>query len=363
MTPRRTRLERAPAAQRTKASGRRRRLLAGLAVAGASVAAAIVPATASAGLQYASGLNPEVTNDESGPPVIEVHQSGVGTGPLWYRLGVCGPSATGWTTGSYQFDTGTAPSVAIADGLTAIEVHQASDSPGPLWYSVGVGAFAGTSPLSWGASQQYASGLHPSVAVTGGAVVEVHQAVAGVGSLWYRVGRVNSNTKSVTWGPSRQYDVGTSPSIALSGGVYVLEAHQAGDGIGPLWYRVGYLDPTGNVNTPIDWGPSHEYAVGEAPSVSIYDQSHIREVHMTVAPTSPYPPRIGSLPGPSPSTAPTLWMSTGDGYGGPDRYSVAWSASRAYDQGLHPSIASCTTANRFVEVHQGLTGQLWSDWG
>jgi hypothetical protein len=89
--------------------------------------------------------------------------------------------------------------------------------------------------IGFGSSFQYDQGLNPSVAVSGGTVVEVHNGTGGVGPLWYRVGKVNPST--VTWNDSHQYDNGFNPSVAVNGAT-VVEVHNGGAGAGPSVRRM-----------------------------------------------------------------------------------------------------------------------------
>src|SRR6516165_2014277 len=71
--------------------------------------------------------------------------------------------------------------------------------------------------VPWGNSVQYDNGLNPKAATDGSTVVEVHNAGYGVGPLWYRVGQANFSFKSIQWGNSVRYDYGMNPSVAISG--------------------------------------------------------------------------------------------------------------------------------------------------
>jgi hypothetical protein len=136
-----------------------------------------------------------------------------------------------WSShGSFQYDNGEAPSVAVS-GLVIVEVHQGS--PGTLWYHTGKIQENGT--VSWASSAfQYDNGYAPSVTISGNEVVEVHQADTGTGPLWYHTGKINANG-TVTWNSSAfQYDNGSLPSVAVSGQT-IVEVHQGSPGA--LWYH------------------------------------------------------------------------------------------------------------------------------
>jgi hypothetical protein len=227
---------------------------------------------------YDQGSAPALATYNLGSPanaqVIEVHQGA--PGDLWYKFGSLsffgGPSQTTWTS-AWQYDHGYAPAVAATTNGMLVEVHQAGTGVGQLWARAGIGM--GNS------AHAYDNGLHPSVAVTdlGGAyvVVEVHQANAGVGPLWYRTGTI-VNGSYVQWDSSHQYDVGEAPSITVVGD-YVIEVHQANDGVGPLWSRTGTIR-----DGWIEWDRSQQYDYGYAPSVS-YSPASQRgiEVHQAAS--------------------------------------------------------------------------------
>jgi hypothetical protein len=79
-------------------------------------------------------------------------------------------------------------------------------------------------------------GYQPSVAVSGPTIVEVHQGGTGVGPLYYHTGGLQSDG-TVQFAPdSFTYDTGILPRVAVSGGT-ILEVHQIGTGVGPLYYH------------------------------------------------------------------------------------------------------------------------------
>jgi hypothetical protein len=127
----------------------------------------------------------------------------------------------------------------------------------------------------FGPSFQYDHGLNPSVAVSGATIVEVHNGTGGVGPLWYRVGYIS--WPYINWSNSHQYDYsGLNPSVALNG-TTVVEVHNGGAGAGPLWYRVGQVN-----GSTISWSNSHQYDYGNNPSITLAGNTVV-EVH-TVEP-------------------------------------------------------------------------------
>src|ERR1700723_2587638 len=163
-------------------------------------------------VQLDDGFAPRIA--ASGTTVVQVHQATNGSGPLWYRTAQLGPNGTiqWFGTGSVEYDSGSAPSVA-ASGTTAVEVHQ-GDS-GSLWYHSGQIQLDGT--VRWRASLQMDDGFAPSVAASGTTVVQVHQATNAEGPLWYRTGRIGHNG-TIHWNGSGsvKYDDGFAPSVGTS---------------------------------------------------------------------------------------------------------------------------------------------------
>ena len=131
----------------------------------------------------------------------------------------------------------------------------------------------GIPPTVWKpTSFQYDTGLAPSVAVSGVVVVEVHQAGTGLGPLWYHTGKIQENG-TVAWAAAGfQYDNGINPSVAISGDT-VIEVHQAGTGVGPLFYHTGKINASGTVT----WASnSFQYDTGAVPSVAVVRANHCR---------------------------------------------------------------------------------------
>jgi len=90
--------------------------------------------------------------------------------------------------------------------------------------------------LQWASSaSSYDTGAYPSVAVSGPTIVEVHQGGTGVGPLWYHSGGIESNGDA-QFGVASSYDNGEVPRVAVAGPT-ILEVHQGGTGVGPLWYH------------------------------------------------------------------------------------------------------------------------------
>jgi len=164
-------------------------------------------------------------------------------------------------------------------------------------------------------------------------VVEVHQAGDGAGPLWYRVGTLYPGDYGIAWEASHPYDNGENPHVSLSGGT-VVEVHQAGDGVGPLWYRVGDLG-----SDSITWGGSSQYeAMAENPSVSQWN-GDVVTVQQAADGTGPLWYRVGSV----------------------EEGGIQWAMSYQYDNGANPSVSISPSYFYFadeyvVELHQLVDG-------
>jgi hypothetical protein len=85
--------------------------------------------------------------------------------------------------------------------------------------------------------------LNPKVAFSRRVIV-VQQSYPGVWPLWYKVGWPNNRTiywGDSQWGDGIDYDRGENPAVAYTEGASIaaIEVHQAVDGVGPLWYHFG----------------------------------------------------------------------------------------------------------------------------
>jgi len=314
-------------------------------------AACLSPAGALAAWPFDAGLNPSVAASNFGP-LVEVHQAGAGIGPLWYSLGTPRYPAYGsfgdaiqWQW-AQQYDFGANP--AVADGgvpnaglipdPAVVEVHQGQAGPGTMWWRVGTPA--GNS-INWGPSHPYDYGSNPSIA-TGGYdneyVVEVHDGGWGVGPLWYKVGIIGHN-QTIYWGHSWQYDsYGIDPMIAIYGDT-VVEVNGTSTGAGALNYRVGTLSPE---FLTVSWGPAQTYSSGANPAIASLGSSEFREVHQAGVGSGPLVTQTGTI-APTPNV-------------------IDWSPIYFYDNGARPRITGLgDPCSSYVEVHNGqdASGPLW----
>ena len=339
-------------------------------------------------VNYDRGTNPKVAVVDvqgGGGGGLEVHQA---VNPplsllpyaLWARQGdyVDG----GPFSNSYQYDVGAHPTVTYAwvPGIPVppgalqnsfepifIEMHQANVGVSELMCRLTDPS--GTRLNAHPAIDTGEMGFNPSIASDGvSTVVQVHQALNGTGPLWYRVGKVNRAQTapyavSLSWSnPSLQYDMGANPCVTfLEDGTHVLEVHQAtAGGTAPLWYRIGTL-----TGTSIVWENSVLYGYGSTPSVSptmpsgSYDDipsGDILEVHGHAGvDTGLYYQLASTASGPSPGSL-RLNFGPASLYG----YGLTPSLAQGVGSGVPNQEGILSISN--VEVHQNgnaLQTQVW----
>lgn len=86
--------------------------------------------------------------------------------------------------------------------------------------------------VDWGNSID--TGRNPSVAVNNnGVAVEIHERHNL--ELWYRVGMVDTDSKTINWGSSHKYDSGVQPHVAIDDHLNVVENHES-QNHETLWY-------------------------------------------------------------------------------------------------------------------------------
>jgi hypothetical protein len=239
--------------------------------------------------------------------------------------------------GNTPYDNGENPSVAATSGWV-VEVHQAVFGVGPLWYHTGQVVANGT--VKWAASAfRYDYGVNPAITVAGTTIVEVHQATFGVGPLWSHTGQVQPDG-SVTWAQRAiQYDYGINPAITAAG-TTIVEEHQATAGVGPLWTHTGQVQANGSVT----WAQrASQYDYGENPSLAARNGSVV-EVHQATAGVGP------------------LWYRSGQVQANGTNATVPWKLSYQYDTGVNPVVAFPDGPTVIIiEAHQATTGvgPLW----
>jgi hypothetical protein len=279
--------------------------------------------------------------------------------------------------GPYKYDSGYAPAEA-ADGIgNFIEIHQANSGASNFWFRFAQTTVSGgTTLVNWkqmGAIQKD-QGMNPSIAAWGlsasgdiaasGGVIQVHQAGAGVGPLWANVASVQFQGFTNVWTGVNFtgawiYDQngGEFPSIATDGN-NVIEVHQAGNGVSALWYRVGTWGHDSHGNPTVTFGNSFQINAGSGnvsgqhASVTMCNGT---VVEVDEEPSTQFPQALVSHTG----------KFTCNGLSG---CSFAWDngSSNHYDNGFFPKV-SCLVGGgagaRGLEVHQasqsGL-GDLWT---
>ena len=181
---------------------------------------------------------------------------------LRYRVGVIDARSETVDWGEVgAHDDGRFPSVAV-DGRLVVEVHQSHQGTN-LWYKVGT-VDAETKTIRWGAGRRFDAGpVTRRWRWTAGwrwrCTSRIPAQTCGT-----HVGIVDTAADSIVWGDSEKFDGGRYPSVALSGGV-VVEVHQSEEGE-QLWYNVGAVDTT---SKSIAWGDAQEYDGGQTPSVDM----------------------------------------------------------------------------------------------
>ena len=231
---------------------------------------------------------------QSGDAAIEVHQGGQDNGSLlWYRIGQGNvidvqdsSSGLGWAGTGVDYDHGYNPTVAIdysgvgGSTPTIVEVHQAGVNFSEIWYHVGTYNIGSTSSVTLqGAQNSGFQGYSPTVSVSGGLAALVAQGSSG--NLWYTIGVVNTSNGTIAWNSPTTYTNGYNPTISvyLTGNTFngdwdVVEAHQADNGTGQLFYRTGHMSMSGgSYPAAIKWttqGGNAEYATGCYPSVTLF---------------------------------------------------------------------------------------------
>jgi hypothetical protein len=70
--------------------------------------------------------------------------------------------------------------------------------------------------VSFTNSVDYDNGFNPRVAYAGKNVVKVHNAGEGVGPLWYHVGQLSKPFSGIKWAAATNTKSGQNPAVALS---------------------------------------------------------------------------------------------------------------------------------------------------
>jgi hypothetical protein len=195
---------------------------------------------------------------------------------------------------------------------------------------------------SWLPGQPFDTGEHSTVAVlNSNLVVEFHQSENNDRG-WYHIGQISDSNDltHVNWGPavSLGYEM-HYPSAAVTQDGYVVVTYTTDNmsGRGPLYYRVGRIDPYGYTSQKISWqGTIHHYSYGVHSSLSINENDVVAEVHNVVNEyVNDLDYRMGHLE-----------RSVGGDL------TIAWdSPETKYDTGINPSV-TINNQNEVIEEHQ-----------
>ena len=78
------------------------------------------------------------------------------------------------------------------------------------------------SSILWGQEDSYGSGYVPRVSLNNhNTIVEVHQSQRTL-SVWYHLGKVNTDAKTVDWWTSERIGNGRAPAVSLTDSGHVL---------------------------------------------------------------------------------------------------------------------------------------------
>jgi hypothetical protein len=242
-----------------------------------------------------------------------------------YRFGACARAAMHCAFGiSALTFCSYFPKSAHAVGQNAYQAQEASDKY-----------------LQFSQPAYFERGDKTSVAVhSSGLVVEFHKNDLWPTSPLYRIGSIDGN--AVSWGPARYANIfaGGWPTVALSKEGYVIYVDSSSsfrDGA-ELNYRIGKIDPEGDINQTIEWKTdSLHWDGGFHSGIAINDNGVIVGVHESNSTSNNnlhY--RVGHL--------------VTDG----DYPRIAWDSGHfgiRYDSGINPRIA-LNNHNEVVAVHQ-----------
>jgi hypothetical protein len=228
------------------------------------------------------GFHPSVAS--LGDDMVEVHQAGTGPSELLASTyGVPGPSVAYDSQGMNPVVAG---GISPSTGAHFVEEHQLSAGVSELWYHTAMAVTDLTPPVTFGhAYDSGEQGVSPSIAVLGDDVMEVHQSVdsattGSIAPLLFRTGRINADG-TITWSSSQPYDNGVNPHVTLATNgrtTWAVDVHQAGTTVGPLWVHRWSFEPqaSGPAVATSQW--SAQYDSGINPSIGAHGYD-LLEVH------------------------------------------------------------------------------------
>ncbi len=219
---------------------------------------------------------------------VEVHQgpSGSLVNNHYYRIGQINASTKTISWGSViNYDTGGQFAIATDNSNHIVEIHRGSvggSNENKLYYRVGT-INTGTKTISWGSSSNYDTGGFLALAMNNnGYCVEIHKGSPGgsnENNLYYRVGSVNFSTKTISWGSSTLFDTGGNIDVSLDDDNKVLEVHRGSSSTSQYnhYYRFGTVNTSAKT---ISWGSSTKYDVGGELRIAINNNDNGVEVHL-----------------------------------------------------------------------------------
>lgn len=246
-----------------------------------SSSAALTAAEASLKLRPAAycgdGSRPSVSlAGERIAVMVHTDQSGI---ELQYCVGVVDSEGrVGWGR-HLHFAKGINPSVSTNEMWMAVAVH-GNHGESKISSKYGI-VNPETKEVTWGKTQNCGGGVRPSVALrTDGRIVEIHEDKhLFKKSMYYRLGQLDIEKRCCRWGdPVKFCNKAENAKVAVSDEGLVVEVHEH-EGDSALCYTVGELK-----ERHIEWGKTHYYDVGSAPSVCIKNWSNqLVEVHQNTA--------------------------------------------------------------------------------
>ena len=104
-------------------------------------------------------------------------------------------------------------------------------------------------------------------------IVEVHQSHRTL-SVWYHLGKVNTDAKTVDWWTSERIGNGRAPAVSLTDSGHVVVVYR---GFYRSYYHVGTIDTE---HKKIKWAKeAQSYGSGQEHSVAMNDDGTVIEVH------------------------------------------------------------------------------------
>ncbi len=236
---------------------------------------------------FGTGGEQDIALDDNGN-CIEIHRGSAGGSneyKLYYHVGSIDASGNQvvWESAHNTGLTGEFASIAMGTNGSCVAVHRGTGSSGnKLYYRVGqLNAVAKT--VSWGTTQQYASGGDMAIAMDdNNHIVEVHRgSTGGVNETnhYYRVGTVDTGSKTISWVHNEKFQSGGNLSVAIDNYGNCLTTYRGTPGSAYEnihFYRVGSINYSSGI---ITWGDSVQYDTGGNLDITMDDHGKCLDVH------------------------------------------------------------------------------------